>query len=72
MPKLAGSTRGLFNTIEPFKQMCYIVSNVAFAYGGVELFGLAAVETASPKNQSIVPENKFFIDSWCFIFCPLL
>ena len=39
--------------------MCHIVSNVAFAYGGVELFGLAAVETASPKNQSIVPENKF-------------
>lgn len=46
-----GPQGGLFNTIEPFKQMCYIVSNVAFAYGGVELFGLAAVETASPKKS---------------------
>ncbi|KAI5966572.1 uncharacterized protein KGF55_000881 [Candida pseudojiufengensis] len=40
---------GLFNTVEPFKQMCFIISNAAFAFAGIELFALASVESATPK-----------------------
>ncbi|KAL6450694.1 GAP2 General amino-acid permease GAP2 [Candida maltosa Xu316] len=51
---------GLFNTVEPFKQLCYIVSNVAFAYAGVELFGLAAVESATPKKSINQARKQIF------------
>ena len=40
---------GLFNSHSPFKQMCYIISNVSFAFAGLELFALGAVESATPK-----------------------
>ncbi|KAI5953514.1 hypothetical protein KGF54_002886 [Candida jiufengensis] len=40
---------GLFNKVEPFKEMCFIISNAAFAFAGIELFALASVESATPK-----------------------
>ncbi|RLV94092.1 General amino-acid permease GAP1 [Spathaspora sp. JA1] len=42
---------GLFNSRQPFKQMCYIISNAAFAYAGSEIFALASVESASPRKS---------------------
>lgn len=51
---------GLFNTVEPFKQLCYIVTNVAFAYAGVELFGLAAVESSTPKKSINQARKQIF------------
>ncbi|RCK62352.1 General amino-acid permease GAP1 [Candida viswanathii] len=51
---------GLFNTVEPFKQLCYILSNVAFAYAGVELFGLAAVESSTPKKSINQARKQIF------------
>ncbi|CUM64786.1 uncharacterized protein PRCAT00002397001 [Priceomyces carsonii] len=42
---------GMFNSVEPFKQCCSILVSTAFAYSGVELFGLASCETANPRES---------------------
>ncbi|EGW31540.1 general amino acid permease [Spathaspora passalidarum NRRL Y-27907] len=42
---------GLFNDRQPFKQMCYIISNASFAYAGSEIFALASVESATPRKS---------------------
>ncbi|KAG7664349.1 uncharacterized protein J8A68_002131 [[Candida] subhashii] len=42
---------GLFNAVEPFKQMCYILASASFAYIGTELFALAGVESRTPKKS---------------------
>lgn len=41
----------LFNTSEPFKNLCSILFSAAFAYSGVELFALASCETINPKKS---------------------
>lgn len=42
---------GLFNSVEPFKQMCFILSSASFAYAGTEIFALASVESRTPKES---------------------
>ncbi|KAG5421486.1 hypothetical protein I9W82_000577 [Candida metapsilosis] len=42
---------GLFNEHSPFKNMCFIISSSTFAFAGIELFALAAVESATPKTS---------------------
>lgn len=42
---------GMFNTVEPFKNMCSVIFTAAFSFAGVELFGLAAAESANPKKS---------------------
>ncbi|KAK0522478.1 hypothetical protein OC834_006269 [Tilletia horrida] len=34
-----------------FKGFCYVFANAAFAFGGTELIGLAAAETANPRKE---------------------
>lgn len=42
---------GMFNEVNPFKNMCYSISPTAFAFAGIELFGLAACETSNPRKS---------------------
>ena len=44
-----GPDGGMFNSSEPFKNMCSTIFTAAFSFAGVELFGLASCETANPK-----------------------
>ncbi|KAI3405593.2 hypothetical protein KGF56_001611 [Candida oxycetoniae] len=57
---------GLFNTVEPFKQMCYIISSASFAYAGIELFALGAVESSTPKISINKSRKQIFYRIVCF------
>lgn len=51
---------GLFNEHSPFKNMCFIISNASFAFAGIELFALAAVESATPKTSINKSRKQIF------------
>ncbi|EGV63128.1 hypothetical protein PSN45_004603 [Yamadazyma tenuis] len=56
---------GMFNTTEPFKNMCAVIFNAAFSFAGVELFGLAAAESANPKKSIPKARKQVF---WRLLF----
>lgn len=56
---------GMFNSSEPFKNMCSIIFNAAFSFAGVELFGLAAAESANPKKSIPKARKQVF---WRLLF----
>ncbi|CAI5758691.1 unnamed protein product [Candida verbasci] len=49
-----------FNSSEPFKNMCYIISNASFSFAGIELFALASVESATPKTSIEKSRKQIF------------
>ncbi|KAI5958323.1 hypothetical protein KGF57_002678 [Candida theae] len=51
---------GLFNEHSPFKNMCFIISNASFAFAGIELFALGAVESATPKTSINKSRKQIF------------
>ncbi|KAG2736667.1 hypothetical protein G9P44_000757 [Scheffersomyces stipitis] len=63
---------GLFNTVEPFKQCCYIIANASFAYAGVEIFALAAVESKQPKKSINSARKQIFYRILVFYICSLV
>lgn len=56
---------GMFNPVEPFKNMCSVIFNAAFSFAGVELFGLAAAESANPKKSIPKARKQVF---WRLLF----
>ncbi|KAK6198079.1 general amino acid permease [Scheffersomyces amazonensis] len=63
---------GLFNTVEPFKQCCYIIANASFAYAGTEIFALAAVESKSPKKSINRARLQIFYRIFVFYFVSIV
>lgn len=56
---------GMFNDVEPFKNMCSVIFTAAFSFAGVELFGLAAAESANPKKSIPKARKQVF---WRLLF----
>ncbi|KAK6464662.1 general amino acid permease [Scheffersomyces coipomensis] len=63
---------GLFNTVEPFKQCCYIIANASFAYAGTEIFALAAVESKSPRKSINRARLQIFYRILIFYFVSIV